>query len=514
MGARVAGLKREPPSAVSASWGSFASGPWLIWCVLGLAATLVGAARLRFAITEPLWFDEAFSLEIISRPDWTGFWREVYLDSNGPAYYLLLRLWAGVFGHSDVALRLPGLLAVWIAGLLPLVAAPRSLDRGGRITWAALVFCWWGVGYFLDARCYSLLLAVSTWQCLCFARLMDEPGGRRALVWAATAASAILAHYYALFLGLAQGLIYLGRRRQAALRTWPAALAFVPAFGWIAYHAPRLADYSRRASIWHPPLDAGRILGLVSFVFGPGEPLVLPLVAAILTGGLLWARLRPAATLQAGEARPAALTLTAGSGVLAFTLMLGFGLAGSGLSPRYMVPVAPPLLLGVVLLAGVGGRARLSYAALIALYAGLLVRPTLEAAGPPRALPRYEFETGSAWLMAHGISDVVFVWDHELTPIMQASTLTQVGGVFFQRAGYPVRIRPLVVDAAHDANAAILAAARGPRPGLIWLFNRDGRTAAHAFAPAISRADPDWTCASQGEGTAGGLACYRRPRAP
>ncbi|WP_304177927.1 hypothetical protein, partial [Phenylobacterium aquaticum] len=80
---------------------------------LGLAALLLGAARLAFAMTEPLWFDEAFTLSIVSRPDGASFWRQVYLDSNGPAFYLIERLWSGLAGRSDLALRIPTLLAVW-----------------------------------------------------------------------------------------------------------------------------------------------------------------------------------------------------------------------------------------------------------------------------------------------------------------------------------------------------------------------------------------------------------------
>jgi len=481
--------------------------------LLALGVVLLGFARLRFAATEPLWFDEAFTLAITSQPDWSGFWREVYLDSNGPAFYLLLRLWTDLFGASDLALRIPSLLAVAAAGAIPLVTPLRGLSRSARTTWAVLIFAWWGVGYFLDARCYGVLLAVSTGQCLAFARLLDRPDRKRALVWAATGAVAILFHYYAVFLGLAQGLIYLGWCRQRAVRTWPAALAFVPAFAWIAYHWPRLADYSRLAAVWHAPIDGRRAFELVGFAIGPTSPVILPAVAVVLAAGLLAAVAGRSAAPGEDRATARPLTLTAASGLLAFALMLAFGVLGSGLSPRYLIPVAPPLLLGIVLVACAGPRGNLTCAALIVLYAGLLVQPTLAAFAPARPLPRYEFETGSRFLMDHGVTDVVFAWDHELAPIMTATTLARVGGAFFDRAGRPIRIHPIVLDPGRDPNRDIVQAARGPRPGLIWLFNRDGRTAAHRFAPAIAR-DPHWLCTAPGGGAAGALACYRRAGAP
>ena len=481
---------------------------------LALAALLLALARLRFAVTEPLWFDETFTLAIVSRPDWASFWREVYLDSNGPAYYLLMRVWTGLFGHSDLALRAPSLLAILAAGLLPLVICPPEMTRRSRLAWAALIYSWWGVGYFLDARCYGLLLAVSTWQCLVFAKLMARPGLRTALIWAATAALAILLHYYAVFLGMAQGLIYLARHRHVALRTWPAGLAFLPSFGWIAYHAPRLKQYSGLARIWHPPLEAGRIFEMAGFVLGPTSPLIFAGVATILAVGLSLGRVGSATPADVEPKPSGALVMTVVSGGLALALVVGFGLLGSGLSPRYLIPLGPPLVLGVVLVAGRSVRAPLIYLALITLYFGAQVQPVWQALGPKRAFPRYEFETAAGDMMAHRVTDLVFVWDHELTSIMAPTTLERVGGVFFARAGYPIRVRPLAVDAKHDPNLAILAAAQGPRPGLIWMFNRAGHTAAHRFPPTIARLDPRWSCAESGDGVAGSLRCYRAATQP
>jgi hypothetical protein len=480
---------------------------------LGLGVLALGGARLLFAAAEPLWFDEAFTLMVVSRPDGATFWREVWLDSNGPIYYTLTHLWTGLFGHGDLALRAPSLLAVWVAGALPIAMAVKGLSREARITWGALIFAWWGVGYFLDARCYALLLAISTLQCLYFARLMDRPDRRAALLWASTAAVAILLHYYAVFFCLAQGVIYLGRHRLKALPTWPAALVFVPVFGWIAYHAPRLAEYSRLGSAWHAPLDAGRALGMAGFVLGPSTPLIPAAVAVILIAGLLLGRTRAGQARDEGDTPAGCLMLTAVSGVLAVAMILVSGLFGSGISPRYLIPAAPPLMLGLVLAARAGGRGRLTYLALVVLYFGVQARPALDALSAPQKQPRYEFETGSQFLMAHGVTDVVFVWDHGIAPIVDRTTLERLGGVFFNRAGHPVRVRPILVDRDHDPNAAILAAAQGPRPGLIWLFDREGHSAASRFPPAIAQRDPRWACAPV-EGRVGGLACYRRQDGP
>lgn len=477
---------------------------------LGLAALALGAARLKFALTEPLWFDEAFILAIVAPPDGASFWREVYLDPNGPAYYLFERAWTGLFGFSNLALRTPSLLALWISAALPLAIPVRGLTREAQITWAALIFAWWGVGYFLDARCYAILLAVSTLQTLAFGRLIDRPGLRLAFIWAATAAAAILLHYYALFLGLAQGLIYLWRHRWTAVRTWPATLAFLPAFAWIAHHAPRLVEYSELGSVWHPPVTAQGVFDLTAFSLAPSNATVSATVAIILIVGLLAAR---NSSMPPGDDEGALsdhLILTATAGLLALALTVGFGLLGSGLSPRYLLPVAPSLLLGVVLVAGASPRPRVAWTALVILYFAIQIRPIADALSSPHALPRYEFETGANFLMAHDVTDVVFVWDHEVSPIIATSTLTRLGGVFFARADRLVRVRPLRVYRQQDPNLQIAAEVKGPRSGFIWLYNRKGKTAANRFPPILGKGDARWDCAQLGDGDAGALACRLR----
>jgi hypothetical protein len=217
--------------------------------------------------------------------------------------------------------------------------------------------------------------------------------------------------------------------------------------------------------------------------------------------------------LKEQDAPASPLILAATSGVLAVAMILVSGLFGSGISPRYLIPAAPPLMLGLVLLARAGGRARLTYLALLVLYFGMQARPALDALSAPQKQPRYEFETGSRFLMTHGVTDVVFVWDHGIAPIVDRTTLERLGGVFFNRAGHPVRVLPILLDRDHDPNTAILAAAQGPHPGLIWLFDREGHSAANRFPPAIAPRDPRWACAPV-EGSVGGLACYRRPTAP
>jgi hypothetical protein len=482
--------------------------PAVMLACLAVAAAAITVERTWLALASPLWFDETWTAAVAATPDWRSFLVEAYNDVNAPLYYALMRLWQGLAGPSDIALRAPALLAVVAAGAIPIASRIKGLSFEARLTWGALVFGWWGVGVFLDGRCYALLLALSTLQCVLFARLLLAPSRRNAVLWCGVAACTILLQYYALIGAAVQGLVYLAARREQALRTWPAALAFAPAFGWMAFHFPRLQAFADGQVAWHPLVGPTQAVGLAAFAINPATPLALPLVAVILTAGLLFPKTAAEDPPSRGSATH--LWLVAGAALAALALVLASGALRPSLTGRYLVPLAPGLLLGVVLLARRSARAPLIYAALIVLYLGVAMRPGALTDALRTGAP-YGHEEASATLMRHGVTDAVFIWDHEATRLMAVSSLQRVGGVFFSRAGDPVAVTALAVRPSDDVNQLALAAAAGRRPGIIWIYNRHGATAARAFPPSIPQIDPRWSCERSGDEMVGTLACYRTP---
>ncbi|MDP3175515.1 MAG: glycosyltransferase family 39 protein [Phenylobacterium sp.] len=483
--------------------------------VLVVAASLALAAlafeRVWLIQGLPLWWDETWTGAIASTPDWRAFWREAYLDVNAPLYYVVMRLWTSVFGVSDIALRAPSLIAVAAAAAVPLIIRIDGLTREARLTWAVLVFAWWGgFATLLDARCYALVLALSALQCALFIRLLARPTRARAWAWAAVGACAVLTHYYAAFIGLTQGLIYLGLHRGRALRTWPAALAFTPAFAWLAHHGGRLAQYVSPSVDWHAAVSWDTALPLATATVGPEAAAFLAAVVLVLGLGWLTPRLLGAAAADEASAPTRDLALAAISGLAALALALLSGVATPSLTGRYLFAYAPAVLLGVVLCARASKRAHLVYLALIGLYLAVLPPPA-QIKAVLTARSAYGFQAASELLMAGRARDVVFVWDHSAAPVIASSSLARVGGFFFARAGADIAVRPLRVDPRHDPNTQILAAANGRKPGIIWVYNRRLPSAARAFAPAIDRVDPRWSCVSYGDGVRGTIACLPRP---
>lgn len=482
----------------------------VVLTVIGVACALLGAERVWLALAQPLWFDEAWTAALAATPDWRSLFDEVRNDINAPLYPVLMRLWTGLAGPSDIALRIPGLAALAAAGAIPILSRTPGLRIEARVAWGVMIFAWWGVGIFLLGRCYGLLLAVSTLQCVLFARLLLAPSRRAAWAWCTVGAVAILLQYYALMAVAAQGAIYLAARRGPALRTWPALLAFVPALGWMAFHAPKLVAFAAVAPTWHPVLTPSAALGFATFAVNPVSPFVLSAVAVILIGLRLMSKAEPAVLREEDQLAALAphLWLTALSGVGALALILLSGALRPTLTARYMIPAAPGLLLVVVLCARLSARAHFAYLALVAVYLGAALAPGEFRAAISQRTP-YGYEDASDTLMRHGVTHVVFVWDHEAARFERPSSLRRVGAVFFRRAGDSAAVTPLTTDPTQDVNALALAAATGAHPGIIWIYNRGSATSAHTYPPRIAQIDPRWDCERSGDATIGTLACYR-----
>ncbi|TMQ55720.1 MAG: hypothetical protein E6K72_06010 [Candidatus Eisenbacteria bacterium] len=109
---------------------------------------------------------------------------------------MIVRLWCGVAGDSEWALRLPS--AVPGVLLVPAMAwlAALWLGRG-----AALPAAWLAAGspylvwYSQEARCYSLLMLCVVLSCVALLSLARRPGARAALVYGAAAAAGLLSSF-------------------------------------------------------------------------------------------------------------------------------------------------------------------------------------------------------------------------------------------------------------------------------------------------------------------------------
>jgi hypothetical protein len=476
--------------------------------MLTAGALAVAAERLWLAWDLALWVDETWTGTIVSQPGWRAFMREVWLDPNAPLYSLVMRLWTALFGLSNLALRAPSLLFAAAAAALPLLCRMPGLSFQARAAWGALIFFWIpGIIFSLDARGYALLLLLSVAQTILYARLLEAPSLRWAAGWALLAGLAILTHYYALCLAAVQGLLYLAIHRRRALATWPAALAFLPAFAWCLHHLPRLLQWTRPELNWYNRISWETAWELPAFLVGPVTPVFLPLLLALMGGIYVH-------SLSGDEARdevsPSARSLgyAVATGAAVLLILALLGTLRPLLTVRYLTPIVPLALLGLVLAVRRAKRAHLGYLLLAGLYLLFALKPaTLAAYIEERGEAGYE--EAAEFLIRARPDRLVFAADAPGSWAAEPHTLAETGTFFFRRAGVQPKVVSLILRTTQDPNPRLLAQATGARPAILWFYVAEGSAAA-VFPPSLNRLRPDWACFHRRRKTAGVIACAPR----
>ncbi|MFB7475445.1 glycosyltransferase family 39 protein [Kitasatospora sp. NPDC056184] len=150
-----------------------AAGP-AVWLAPALVMLTIGAYRL----TSPaLWRDEVASWTSATRPLGDLLRMLQHVDASNGAYYVLLHAWTALFGDSEIALRLPSVLAM--AGAAAFTALTARRLYGGRVAGvcAGLLFAMVPLvsRYAQEARSYALVtcaVAAATWFLL---RALERP---------------------------------------------------------------------------------------------------------------------------------------------------------------------------------------------------------------------------------------------------------------------------------------------------------------------------------------------------
>ena len=416
--------------------------------------------------TGPLWLDESGTGAFAAETSLSGLTEQARNDSNAPLYYYVIWFWAKAFGVSNLSLRIPSLMFTAAAPLIAWAGLHRSRPMLACV-WAALLALWlMGIVHSGYARCYALLLCLSVATAVSAVRAYDAPTPARAFGWASAACLMTLTHYFAGPLALVQGLVLLARYRGRWRSAWPATLAFLPVFVWIAWHAPRLAAFARPDAAWYDLLELSALPAILSAVLG--APLSKASLVAALTVGRLMA-LRPE-----GCARPPrSLDRAAIATGLASLISLGLVLVLAALRPsftlRYLTPFAPGILLLVATL--VVAASRSAWQPLAVLIVGSMVGVSVAVAGEESAAGRvYTFEAASAWIAESHPTRLVFFWDNPLTVAAAPKELDAIGGFFLRRAGLVVEVDPVYAISGADMSPPVLATA-GTEGAILWIYD-------------------------------------------
>jgi uncharacterized membrane protein len=256
---------------------------WLKQNWILLAILLVATAMRLYNLTAiSLWHDEAFSALLINYP-WHEMMYRIGLDVHPPAYYIALRLWADVLGHSMWSLRgfsaFFGIGAVWATYLF----AKEAFGRKDLALTAALLMAVnpFQVNFVTEARMYTFgmfFLMVSAYALVAAFRAQknfeavggeDQPLHKKFLwqtVWywllfTVSTAITIYTHYYLFFSALAVGLYGLWYLWKHYGWDWKGYA------GWVGSYLVVFASYvpwvktfvfqfnQVQANYWIPPID-------------------------------------------------------------------------------------------------------------------------------------------------------------------------------------------------------------------------------------------------------------------
>lgn len=146
-----------------------------------------------------LWRDEAFSYLMAKLPLHTLLWSTAQ-DANPPLYYLLLKLWMSLFGHSEVALRSLSLIFFWATLYVMFLIMHRiyKLSTNKSLFYLLLFMMNPLLHYYaFEARMYSMMAFFAS---LLFYFLMKK----EYKLYAYTALAALFTHYFLLVVILFQ----------------------------------------------------------------------------------------------------------------------------------------------------------------------------------------------------------------------------------------------------------------------------------------------------------------------
>ena len=144
------------------------------------AITLLAfALRILTILSQSLWRDEVDALLFATRslPQLLEMFRQP--GQNGPLFFLALRPWLAVAGHSEFSLRLPAALAGTLAVPLIYILLARLADRRVALLTALFVATApYGVWYGQEAKMYALLTALVPASLLAIVEVTRRGGWR------------------------------------------------------------------------------------------------------------------------------------------------------------------------------------------------------------------------------------------------------------------------------------------------------------------------------------------------
>ncbi len=292
------------------------------------------------AMIKLLWADEFITYYLAKLNSLHAIWSALSrgVDPNPPAIHVLVMWSMRLFGDSELALRLPAMLAC----LLGVVCLFLFLQHRVPVVYAAAGACFFmataAINYAYESRAYSLILAFSMLSMLMWQESIEGRYPRLAAAMMAIAlAAGISSNYFAVlaFFPIAGGeLVRDWKRRKIEWRVWIAlAMGGLPILFFLPLITHAIAQFAPHA--WNKTtanVIPDSYTEMVEVILGPALA-----IFALGTVHYFYER-------KKGSVKPAILPRHESAAVFVMLLypMLGYVLAvarAGMMSPRFVLPV-------------------------------------------------------------------------------------------------------------------------------------------------------------------------------
>ncbi len=155
----------------------------------------LGSASIRADEGGTIYLSERAPLDILKSPQ----------DVQPPLFYFILHFWMEIFGKSEFALRLlPAILSILAIPIVYILG--KELFNDKIALFSALIFAvsQANIRFAQTLRMYSLLLIFALLSIYFLHKYLENPSRKNVILYAATAALSVYAHYFAGFLLIAQ----------------------------------------------------------------------------------------------------------------------------------------------------------------------------------------------------------------------------------------------------------------------------------------------------------------------
>jgi mannosyltransferase len=194
--------------------------------VIGL--TVLGAI-LRFATldVQSMWSDEAATIVLVHRGLGGLLSHLSSSETTPPLYFVLVWGWTKIFGAGVLDYRSLSALAGTITIPVIYLAGRWVSPRVG--VWAAALATVNPAMYYYsqEARSYALLILLSAAALVFWQRALQTPSAGRLAAWAGMSSLAMLTHYFAAFLFIAQAAMLVQRLGWRRVLPWASAVGLV-----------------------------------------------------------------------------------------------------------------------------------------------------------------------------------------------------------------------------------------------------------------------------------------------